>query len=51
MPIETVAEPAKLRSGRHGDLIVSPTKVKTFGSRSFRFAAPAAWNRLPHHLR
>ena len=51
IPVETVAGRAKLRSARHGDLIVQPTKTKTFGSRSFRSAAPTVWNSLPYHLR
>jgi len=36
---------AKLRSAR---LIEPPTRTKTFGSRSFRSAAPTVWNSLPH---
>jgi len=51
IPVETVAGRAKLRSARHGDLIVPPTKTKLFGSRSFRCAAPTVWNSLLHHLR
>jgi len=41
--VETVAGRAKLRSAasaRHGELIVPPTRTKTFDSRSFRSAAP-----------
>jgi len=51
IPVETVAGRAKLRSARHGELIVPPTTTKTFGSRSFRSAAPTVWNSLPHHIR
>jgi len=40
IPVETVAGRAKLRSARHGKLIVPPTMTKTFVSRSFRSAAP-----------
>jgi len=49
--VETVAGRAKLRSARHGELIMPPTRTKTFGSRSFRSAAPTVWNSLPHHIR
>jgi len=38
-------------SARHSELIVPPTRTKTFGSRSFRSAAPTVWNSLPHHIR
>jgi len=51
IPVETVAGRAKLRSARHGELIVPPTKTETFGSRSFRSAAPIVWNSLLHHIR
>jgi len=37
IPVETVAGRATLRSA---ELIVPPTMTKTFGSRSFRSAAP-----------
>ena len=47
-PVQTVAGRAKLRSARH--LIVQATKTKTFGSRSFRSAAPTVWNNLPATL-
>jgi len=40
IPVETVAGRAKLRSARHCELIVPPTRTKTFGSPSFRSAAP-----------
>jgi len=40
-----------LRSARHGELIVPPTRTKTFGSRSFRCAAHTVWNSLPNHIR
>ena len=39
-PVQTVTERAKLRSARHGHLIVPATKTKTFGGRTFRSAAP-----------
>jgi len=51
IPIETVAGRAKLRSARQGELIVPPTRTKTFGSHSFRSAAPTVLNSLPHHIR
>ena len=51
VPVETIAGRARLRSARHGDLIVPPTRTKTFGSRSFRSSAPTVWNSLPQHLR
>jgi len=51
IPVETVAGRAKLRSARHGEPIVPPTRTKTFGSRSFRSAAPTVWKSLPHHIR
>jgi len=51
IPVETVAGRAKLRSARHGELILPPTRAKTFGSCSFRSAAPSIWNSLPHHIR
>jgi len=51
IPAETVAGSAKLRSARHGELIVPPTRTKTFSSRSFHSAAPTVWNSLPHHIR
>jgi len=40
IPVETVAGRANLRSACHGELIVPQTRTKTFGSRSFRSAAP-----------
>jgi len=51
IPVETVAGRAKLPTARHGELIVPPTRTKTFGSRSFCSAAPTVWNSLPHHIR
>jgi len=51
IPVETVTGLAKLRSARHGELIVPLTRTKTFGSRSFRSAVSTAWNNLPHHIR
>jgi len=51
IPVETVAGRAKLRSARHGELIVPLTRTKTFGSRSFCSAARTVWNSLPHHIR
>ena len=45
-----VAGRAKLRSARHGHLIVPATKTKTFVCRSFRSAAPTVWNCLPANL-
>jgi len=51
LPVETVAGRAKLRSALHGELIVQPTKTKTFGSRSVCSAVPTVWKSLPHHLR
>jgi len=38
IPVETVAGRAKLSSARHVELIVPPTRTKTFGSRSFNSA-------------
>jgi len=50
--VETASGRAKLRSVRHGELNVPPTRTKTFRSRSFRFAAPPpVWNSLPYHIR
>jgi len=49
--LETVVGRAKVRSARHGELVVPPTRTKTFGSRSFRSAAPTVWNSLPQHVR
>ena len=34
------------RSARLGHLVVPATKTKTFGSRSFRLAAPTVWSSL-----
>jgi len=48
IPVETIAGRAKLHSARHGELIVPPTRTKTFGSRSFCSAAPTVWNSLPY---
>jgi len=48
IPVKTVARRVMLRSARYGELIVPPTMTKTFGSRSFRSAAPTVWNSLPH---
>ena len=31
-------------------LVVPPTKLKTYGDRSFNKAAPFLWNKLPYHL-
>jgi len=51
IPVETVAGRAQLRSARHDELIVPPTRTKTDGSHSFRSAAPTVWNSLHHHIR
>ena len=32
-------------------LVVPPTKLKTYGDRSFNKAAPLLWNKLPYHIR
>ena len=31
-------------------LVVPPTKLKTYGDRSFNKAAPLLWNKLPYHI-
>jgi len=51
IPVEAVAGRAKLRSARHGKLIVPLTRTKTFGSHSFRSAALTVWDSLPHYIR
>jgi len=39
-----------VRSAHHGHLILPATKLKTFGSRSVRSAAPTVWINLPTNL-
>ena len=41
-----------LRSSNDKFLLTIPrTRTKTYGERSFKYAAPTQWNSLPHHLR
>jgi len=49
-PVQTVVGRAKLHSAHHGHLIVPATKTKTFGNRSFRYAAHTVWNSLPSNF-
>ena len=40
-----------LRSSSQAKLDKPITKLKTYGDRSFAYAAPTLWNKLPEHLR
>ena len=40
-----------LRSSSKNLLVQYSVKTKTYGQRSFQFAAPMLWNKLPYHIR
>ena len=50
IPLRNTKRPSSLRSNDTNQLHVPRTRT-VFGSRSFAVAGPAAWNRLPPHLR
>ena len=50
VPVQAISDHAKLRSARHGHLIVSATKMKAFGSRRLHSAALTVWNSSPFNL-
>ena len=41
----------ELRSSSQAKLDKPTTKLKTYGDRSFAYAAPTLWNKLPEHMR
>lgn len=41
----------QLRSANDTQLVIPRTKTVSYGQRSFRYAAPYLWNRLPYELR
>ena len=43
--------PRALRSSQKNLLLVKKTNLKTFGDRSFSYAAPDVWNRLPEDVK
>ena len=49
-PVSSMSARSGLRSATRGDLMLNTT-ITNFGRRAFTVAAPAAWNRLPQHIR
>ena len=51
IPVASCEHRAKLRSAKHGDLVVPRVRLTTYGQRSFAYAGPTAWNALPDDLK